>query len=169
MRAKDFLKEEDAIRWKPWDSEGRAWAVSPESWESRAADKINNFLFDKWLALKQTLGIEVTPEEIADWKKRNIPPIQKIVKDENGEWQWNPEWRGADGETGPESALRTRAEFDKKTKERLASLVPAEDNDEQDYGSPDPNGSTDRPVRRTGSRPGRTGRTSRLGNDVDKE
>lgn len=176
MRAIDFLKEggdvatgpsrEDAIRWKPWDSEGKAWAVSPESWESEAAAKIENFLKDKWLALKQTLGIEVTPEEIENWKSRNYKAIQQVIIDDDGNPQWNPEWHGPDGETVQEYNIKQMAARAEKRKEYLDSLVPADNNDEQDYASQTPGKTTqirpDRTVDRTVDRS--KGRTSRLSN-----
>jgi len=169
MRARDFLKEESGIRWKPFDDKGRAWAVSPDSWESGAAQKINNFLFDKWLALKQTLGMEVTPEELEDWQHRHYKAIPQVIIDDNGDPQWNPEWTGDDGETAQEAALRHWTAQEKKRKEHLDSLVQSDDNDEQNYVTPTP---------RVGNRPSRSsdrtvdrskGRTSRFSTNGKKE
>jgi|ETNmetMinimDraft_9_1059917.scaffolds.fasta_scaffold06541_5 hypothetical protein len=174
MKAIDFLKEggdvatgpsrEDAIRWKPTDSEGRAWAVSPETWEAEAALKIKNFLNDKWLGIKDKFGMEITPEELEEWQSRNfvVDNTPKVIIDDNGVPQWNPEWRSIAGDTAAEHTLAQQTKLNQRMKEYLDSLVPADDNDEQDYASQTLDKTTQiRPDRTVDRSKGRTSRGSR--------
>ena len=204
MRAIDFLKEggdvatgpsrEDAIRWKPTDSEGRAWAVSPETWEAEAALKIKHFLNDKWLGIKDKFGIEITPEELEEWQSRNfvVDDTPKVIIDDNGVPQWNPEWRSITGDTAAEHTLAQQTKLDQAIADRRGELGLASDKevdqqsfaddsatDAQNYATPRPGG----PERldpgknqgiyyqypgkgsNAGNRPERSGRTSRGGRE----